>query len=102
MLVLERLLPTIASKVSLTKHFSTLTTSIDLYTLDLDENSVSLTKTPDAILRNGGKDKFFFTEVFSKEATQKDVTRATCLPLISDLFHKSNTISAKFFKLTFK
>lgn len=57
--------------------------------IDAEESSVTFNKSTEAIVKNGGKTKFMFNEVFDDEVSQLDVMKSTCVPLISDLLLKS-------------
>lgn len=71
--------------------FSPITSSyiLDTYQINLLENSITINKAEDVIIKNGGIKKFFFSEVFESETTQEDIMRETCIPLVEDLFNNS-------------
>lgn len=63
---------------------------IDTYQVNIIENSITVNKPDDVVIKNGGIKKFFFSEVFEPDTTQEDIMKQTCLPLIEDLFNNSS------------
>ena len=64
----------------------------DTFQINILENSITINKPEEVIARNGGIKKFFFTDIFEPEATQEDIMKQTCTPLIDDLINLSISI----------
>ena len=62
---------------------------LDVYQLNIIDNSITINKPEEVIIKNGGIKKFFFSDVFDPETTQEEVMRQACFPLIEDLFNYS-------------